>query len=473
MKDGIGQAAVEEKEEPGEEKATQIGAGDGWMARYSRLMARIVPDAISTAVFMLVILVVSALAIGNTFTATMDAWYRGLWMLLPFTMQMTLVLVLGSVLAATPLFRKMIVAISRKPRTTHQVFVYSIVVVAAISYLNWGLALALGPLVAVHFASEAERKGIPVDFPFLLAVNGGAGSVWQFGLSASAPLLTATPGHFLESNTGVMSLSSTIWAPATLFLVITFPIVMVIASRILMPRNPQQLSKFPAASKLAEPVSADDKRARSRSDFSQRVEGYRLVSFILCIALGAWLYYHFVSKRLSLDLNSLNTIFLLSCFLLHGNVRNFAGALQRAVASCWPILVLYHLYAGVAGLIQFTTVGAAFSDLFTPILTPWTYPFLMAFAGTIVAIFVPSSGGQWVIQGYVTIKAAEAVGVTAQRGLLALSVGDQMGNLVSPFWFVVRAEIARIDFRAFFGYGLIFAALWFFFGVIAFTFLPC
>jgi len=159
--------------------------------------------------------------------------------------------------------------------------------------------------------------------------------------------------------------------------------------------------------------------------------------------------------------------------VLHGNVRNFSRALQRAVVACWPILVLYHLYAGVAGLIQFTTVGAAFSNLFSPILNRWTYPLLTAFAGTVVAVFVPSSGGQWVVQGFVTIKAAEMVGVTAQRGMLALGVGDQMGNLVSPFWFVIRAEIARIDFRAFFGYGLLFALLWFVFGVLAFTFLPC
>ena len=466
MKEGSAPQAADKKQE-------QVAAGDGWLSRYSRLMARAVPDAISTAVVMLVVLVITALALGNTLTATIDSWYRGLWMLLPFTMQMTLVLVLGSVLAATPLFRRMIVALSRRPRTANQVFVYSIIVVAVISYLNWGLALALGPLIAVHFASEAERRGIAIDFPFLLAVNGGAGSVWQFGLSASAPLLTATPGHFLESDIGVMSLSSTIWAPATLFLVIAFPLVMIIAARLLMPRNPQQLSSFPAASKLAEPVGSDDKKSAAEADFSQRIERHALVSFILCVALGGWLYYHFVAKRLSLDLNSLNTIFLLLCFLLHGNVRNFSQALQRAVASCWPILVLYHLYAGVAGLIQFTTVGAAFSNLFMPILTPLTYPLLMAFAGTVVAIFVPSSGGQWVIQGYVTIKAAEAVGVTAQRGMLALSVGDQMGNLVSPFWFVVRAEIAHIDFRTFFGYGLIFAALWFVFGVLAFTFLPC
>ncbi len=465
MKEAIEPKVVEEEK--------QVPAPDGWLRRYSRFMAGIVPDAISTAVFMLVILFIIALAIGNTFTTTMDAWYRGLWMLLPFTMQMTLVLTLGCVLAATPSFRKVIVLVSRKPRTANQVFVYSVLLIAAISYLNWGLALALGPLIAVHFAAEAERKGIAIDFPFLMAVNGGAGSVWQFGLSASAPLLMATPGHFLESTTGTMSLSSTIWSPASLSLVIGFPIVMILAARLLMPRNPQCLSQFPAASKLVEPVGTQQSHDAGQIGISDHLERFPLIPITLCAALGGWLYYHFAIKQASLDLNSLNTIFLLLCFLLHGNIRNFSQALQKAVVSCWPILVLYHLYAGVAGLIQYTTIGEAFGNLVEPISTRWTFPLLTALAGTIVAIFIPSSGGQWAIQGFLTIKAAEAVGVTAQRGMLALGVGDQMGNLVAPFWFVVRAEIARVDFRTFFGYGLIFAALWFAFGVAAFTFLPC
>ena len=447
-----------------------LAARNDWLSRYSRVMARFVPDAISTVAIMVIILIVLALALGNSFTATLDAWYRGLWMLLPFTMQMTLVLLLGCVLAATPQFRRLVVSISQLPRTSTQVIIASVLCVATISYLNWGLALALGPIIAVHFSGAAERRGIPIDFPFLLAVNGGAGSIWQFGLSASGPLLMATSGHFLEERTGTMSLLSTIWSPASLALVVTFPVVVIFVARALMPRQPQQLSHFPSASKLAEPLAVE---GPSEATFSARIENHWVIPAILCLALVAWLYYHFIVKRSSLDLNSLNTIFLMLCFLLHRNIRNFSQALQRAVVSCWPILVLYHLYAGVAGLIQFTTVGEAASDLIAPISTRWTFPLLTALAGTVVAIFVPSSGGQWVIQGFVTIKAAEAAGVTAQRGMLALGVGDQMGNLVAPFWFLVRAEIARIDFRTFFGYGLIFALLWFVFGVAAFTFLPC
>lgn len=48
-----------------------------------------------------------------------------------------------------------------------------------------------------------------------------------------------------------------------------------------------------------------------------------------------------------------------------------------------------------------------------------------------------------------------------------------MGNLISPFWYVIIAAMARIDFRTFFGYGLAFAAIWFVVGIIVFTFAPC
>ena len=136
--------------------------------------------------------------------------------------------------------------------------------------------------------------------------------------------------------------------------------------------------------------------------------------------LAGWLYHHFFVRNLSLDINSVNTIVLLLGLVLHGNVHSFTKALQHAVALCWPIVVMYHLYAGVAGLIQFTPVGGFLVRLFDPILTAYTYPLLTALVSTVVAIFIPTSGGQWVIQGSVTVEAARLVGVTPQRGLLAL-----------------------------------------------------
>src|SRR5215475_6068927 len=90
-----------------EEALLEVNA-ESWLARFSQVMGRIVPDAISTSIFLMIILFLSALATGNSLTTTMDAYYQGLWMLLPFTMQMTLLLALSGVLGSTSLFRTII-----------------------------------------------------------------------------------------------------------------------------------------------------------------------------------------------------------------------------------------------------------------------------------------------------------------------------------------------------------------------------
>lgn len=433
-------------------------------------MERVVPDAITTSIFLMVILFGLSLVLGHPLAETVDAYYRGLWNLLAFTMQMTLILVLSLILGATPFFTRAIETASRLPRTRGQVVVVAVLCGGLVAYLNWGLSIALSPVIAIHCARQAERKGIPIDFLFLLATLAGAGSIWQFGFSGSAPLLMATPGHFLEKTTGVMPLSTTIWSPAAVILVVTFTTAVMVVGTLLMPRTVRPVSAFlpdeaPAIAAPAAPPHADT--------FAARLEHSRLVMAPLALMLGAWLYHHFFVRQLSLDINSVNTVVLLAGVLLHGTVFHFTRALTDAVGRAWPIVLMYHLYAGVAGLIQFTPVGDFLITLFTPILTAYTFPVLTVLISTVVATFIPTSGGQWLIQGFVTVETAALVGATPQRGLLALSVGDHMGNLIAPFWAVVGASIAKIDFRLYFGYRLIFAVLWFTLGTLAFTFLPC
>jgi short-chain fatty acids transporter len=184
------------------------------------------------------------------------------------------------------------------------------------------------------------------------------------------------------------------------------------------------------------------------------------------------MYQHFVVKAASLDLNAMLTALLMLAVLLQGSIGKLLQALSKGAASCWQVMVLYQLYGAVAGVLQYTSVGEVFAQYFAHLATPATFTLLTALAGTLVAIFVPSSGGQWVIQGFVTAKTAAAVGATPQQGLLALGIGDQMGNLISPFWMVITASIGGIEFRKIFGYSLLFAVLWFVLATALFTLLP-
>ena len=346
---------------------------------------------------------------------------------------------------------------------------------AALGYLYWGLGVALTPIIAIHFCAAAERKKIPVDFPLLLAAASASHAVWQFGLSSSAALLMATPGHFLEATVGVLSLRSTIWSLPAVLIVLAYPAGVALLTIVLMPKSVRPLSDFPGAQAVAaarEPDARERDAVPGPAGFAAWAERSRVIPAMLAVCLAFWLYHHFVTKSHSLDLNAMNTMLLMVALLLHRTVASFSKAIQSTVQVCWPIVVLYHLYGGVAGLLQYTTVGEGFAGLFASVSTPLTFPLLTAIGSSIVAVFVPSSGGQWVVQGYVTAKAAEAVGTTVQRGLLSVGVGDHMGNFLSPFWPVVTAGIARVDFRVFFGYGVIFSLLWFVLGVAILTIVP-
>src|SRR5260370_17625846 len=100
-------------------------------------------------------------------------------------------------------------------------------------------------MVAIYGAAEAERKGVPIDFPFLLAVTTAAQALWQFGLSSSGPLLVASAGHFLQGVIGIVPLSTTIWSPAAVIHEITFAVAAMFAPCPFIPATYPPISSFP------------------------------------------------------------------------------------------------------------------------------------------------------------------------------------------------------------------------------------
>ena len=94
---------------------------------FAGVMSRWVPDAITAGAFLTLVTVALALVMGNPLSRVLDAYHQGLWMLLPFTMQMTLILVLSLALAATPIFRRAIARLARIPNTRNQFIVLAFV----------------------------------------------------------------------------------------------------------------------------------------------------------------------------------------------------------------------------------------------------------------------------------------------------------------------------------------------------------
>src|SRR2546430_4519346 len=153
---------------------------------------RWVPDAFIFA------LLATFLVLGAAFTTTasplvdiVDAWGRGFWELIPFTLQMSLIIITGHVLATSPPMGRVIRGIASWPRSPRGAVALVTFFTLAASWFNWGFSLVLGAVLAI----EVARRVDDVDYRALASASVlGLGSIWAQGLSGSAALQMATPG---------------------------------------------------------------------------------------------------------------------------------------------------------------------------------------------------------------------------------------------------------------------------------------
>src|SRR5678815_622151 len=78
---------------------------------------RWIPDAFVFAALALVVVAAAALALGATPTATARAFGDGFWTLIPFTMQMSFIIIGGYVVASSPPVARLIHRLAAWPRT--------------------------------------------------------------------------------------------------------------------------------------------------------------------------------------------------------------------------------------------------------------------------------------------------------------------------------------------------------------------
>ncbi|HEV3140709.1 MAG TPA: TIGR00366 family protein, partial [Vicinamibacterales bacterium] len=153
---------------------------------------RWIPDAFIFALAATVLVILAAaIATSSTVPQIVDAWGRGFWDLIPFTLQMSLIIITGHVLATSPPMSRLIRVIASWPRSPKGAVALVTVFALSTSWVNWGFSLVFSAVLA----REIARRVDGVDYRALAAASFlGLGSVWAQGLSGSAALQMATPG---------------------------------------------------------------------------------------------------------------------------------------------------------------------------------------------------------------------------------------------------------------------------------------
>jgi short-chain fatty acids transporter len=447
-------------------RATEPDAAGG-VARLALALTswteRWVPDAFVFAlVATLVVVVAGVAATPSTLGQVIDAWGRGFWDLIPFTLQMAMVIITGHVLATSGPMRRLIRVVAGWPSTPRAAVALVTFFALASSWLNWGFSLVFSAVLAREVARRVEG----VDYRALAAASFlGLGSVWAQGLSGSAALQMATPGALQPAIRdivafggvvpgGIITFTHTIFLWQSLVSVVVEMIVVTTVMWLATPpssraRTAQQLGIDLGAGEMA------DAPAPPSISPGAWLEHSPILTWLI-VGIGvAYLvrYFQAAGDPLNaLNLNIVNLIFLMTGFLLHGTPARLMHAVQAATPAVWGVILQFPFYAGIAGVITSTHLNEQLANLFVRVSTPATFPPLVAIYSAVLGVFVPSGGSKWVIEAPYVMAAAHELRVHLGWVVAAYDLGEAVANLLQPFWMLPTLGLFHLRARDVMGY---------------------
>ena len=426
---------------------------------------RWLPDAFIFALIGTAIVVAAALvATTSTLPQVVDAWGRGFWELLPFTMQMGLVIITGHVLATSRPMGRLIRLIATWPQSPKAAVALLAAFAMVTSWFNWGFSLVFSAVLALEIARQV--KG--VDYRALAAASFlGLGSIWAQGLSGSAALQMATAGALQPSIRdivangnvvpgGIITFRHTIFLWQSLVAVLVEIVVVTWVMWLITPpagraRSARDLGIDLGVSDLDGPAAP-----RTLTPGTWLEHSPVLTWFVVALGGGYLVRYFMMSAEplSAINLNIINLAFLLLGFLLHRTPARLMHAFQTATPAIWGVILQFPFYAGIAGIITSTHLNDKLAAAFVSVSNTATFPALVALYSAVLGVFVPSGGSKWVIEAPYVMAAAHSLNVHVGWVVTSYDLGEALANLIQPFWMLPILGLFKLGARDVMGYTL-------------------
>lgn len=441
-----------------------------WLERFAvRSCAwseRWIPDAYVIAALAVVLVACIAMALGASPVAAAAAFGDGFWSLIPFTMQMSFIIIGGYVVASSPPVARLIDRLAALPKTGRGAVCCVAVISMALSLIHWGLSAILGSLLV---RALARREGLKMDYRAAgAAAYLGLGSVWAMGLSSSAAQLQANAASMppaLLAITGVIPFSETIflWQSVALtcvLIIVTTWIAWLTAPGAARARTAQDLG-IPTGSMQAESTQVERAKQTRPGEWLE----FSPLLNVLVAALGAgWLVREFATKGAMTGISNLNTynfLFLMLGLLLCWRPRVFLDAVARGVPSVTGVLLQFPLYGGIAAIITSATgsdgasIAHHLSTFFAEAASRESFPVLMGIYSAVLGFFVPSGGGKWIIEAPYVMQAANDLQVHLGWAVQVYNAAEALPNLINPFWMLPLLGILGLKARDVVGFTIV------------------
>ena len=395
----------------------------------------------------------------------MSFWESGLWTnsLMVFAVQMMLMLVLGHVLALTKPIEQFIQWSLKYCSNNAKAVAWISFFTILVALFNWGLGLIFGAIYARKIAEYAKEKAMPLNYPLVGAAGYSGLMVWHGGLSGSSLIKVAEEGHLkqlLSSSFSMEQLSAlpnNIGLEQTVFssmnITTSILLLLIIPGSLYWFAKKFQTKDYKLAEPIQTPVHPEILSGAERLDHSKLLAG-----FFAKVILGAVLVKAFYLNEALLSFfnpNNINFLLLGLALLLHRHFANFLSALEQAIGGVSGILIQFPLYFGIMGIMNSSGLVELLSGFFVSISNDFSFPIFTFISAGIVNIFVPSGGGQWAVQGPIIVHSALQLGIPLYKCIMALAYGDQLTNMLQPFWALPLLGITGLKAKEILPYTLV------------------
>ena len=430
---------------------------------------RFLPSPFAIAIILTALTIFLALfftkgpAEGNHFLTILSFWESGIWNndLLVFAYQMMLILVLGHILVLSKPVDFLIQRLTSLVSNTSNAVLLVSAATMLVSFFNWGLGLIFGAIMARKVAEAAQIRGFNINYPLVGAAGYVGLMIWHGGLSGSAPLKAAESGHLASLMTGISdtSLGSQIpdFIPFSQTILSGFNLLMFGILLVVLPAFLYLLGKKVPVTITNLPIYKGVVPNTEQREGAERIDRSKVFGIGFGLLILAAFFFQYYENILSLAItpNLLNFFMLGLALVLHGSFSSFLNALEDAISGASGILIQFPLYFGIMGIMRDSGMVVQISDFFVSIATATTLPIFTFFSAGLVNIFVPSGGGQWAIQGPIVVESALRLGVPLPKAIMALAYGDQITNMLQPFWALPLLGITKLKAKEILPYTLL------------------
>jgi short-chain fatty acids transporter len=432
---------------------------EGRLAHWGLVIAnwteRWFPDPFVFALLGVAVVFLIGMAVGETPANLAIQAGKSFWSLVPFTMQMVMVIIGGYVVSSTPAVSHAIRALAKVPKTPRGAVALVALLSMLSSLISWGLSLVFSGL----FVKELVRHVKGLDYRAAGAAGFlGIGTVWALGLSSSAALLMATKSALpptLLAISGVIPLSQTIFLWPSLVMTLVLMAASVTVAYLSTPSA--EKAKTVSHFGIDQPEESRDHTGPKRP--GDWLEHSPLLTITTGLLLCGYLVNVFRTAPqgalVALDLNTYNLIFLTAGLLLQWRPRRFIRAVTECVPGTAGILIQFPIYAMIFGLIVGTGLSEKAARLFVSVSTHSTYPLLVAMYSALLGVFIPSGGSKWIIESPYVLQAAIQHHVHLGWVVQIYNASEALPNLINPFYMLPILAILRLRARDLVGYTIL------------------